>query len=118
VLAWTLRGFYKPTDMSGVLNSVKNGATVPLKLQVFAGASELTNTSYVQGLSAKKISCDTSAPIDDIEVTATGGTSLRYDGTAGQFIFNWQTPKSAGACYAVTMTTNDGPSLTANFKLK
>jgi hypothetical protein len=118
VLAWTLRGFYKPTDMSGVLNTVKNGATVPLKFQVFAGASELTSTSYVQGLSAKKISCDTSAPTDDIEVTATGGTTLRYDTTSSQFIYNWQTPKTAGACYAVTATTNDGSSLTASFKLK
>lgn len=118
VLAWTLRGFYKPTDMSGVLNSVKNGATVPLKFQVFAGANELTNTSYIKGLSAKKISCDTTAPIDDIEVTATGGTSLRYDSAAGQFIFNWQTPKNAGVCYAVTVTTNDDSTLTASFKLK
>ena len=118
VLAWTLRGFYKPTDMSGVLNSVKNGATVPLKFQVFAGANELTSTSYVNGLSAKKISCDTTAPIDDIEVTATGGTSLRYDTAAGQFIFNWQTPKTACVCYAVTVTTNDDSSLTASFKLK
>jgi hypothetical protein len=118
VLAWTLRGFYKPTDMSGVLNSVKNGATLPLKFQVFAGANELTSTSYVKGLSAKKISCDTTAPIDDIEVTATGGTSLRYDTAASQFIFNWQTPKTAGVCYAVTVTTNDDSSLTASFKLK
>jgi hypothetical protein len=119
VLAWTLRGFYKPTDMSGVLNSVKNGATVPLKFQVFAGSNELTSTSYIQQpLFAKQISCDTSAPIDDLEMTATGGTSLRYDGTSGQFIFNWQTPKTAGVCYAVTVTTNDGSSLTASFKLK
>jgi hypothetical protein len=31
---------------------------------------------------------------------------------------NWQTPKTPGVCYAVIMTTKDGSSLTANFKLK
>ena len=93
MLAWTLHGFYQPIDMNGVVNSVKSGSTVPLKFEVFAGSDELTSTSYIQGLSAKQISCDTSLT-DDIEMTATGGTSLRYDSTAGQFIFNWQTPKT------------------------
>ena len=51
-------------------------------------------------------------------MVTTGGTSLRYDGTAGQFIQNWQTPKTAGSCYIVTMTTDDGSSISANFKLK
>ena len=51
-------------------------------------------------------------------MVSTGGTSLRYDSTAGQFIQNWQTPKLPGVCYIVTMTTDDGSSLTANFKLK
>jgi hypothetical protein len=118
VLAWTLRGFYQPTDMNGVLNTVKNGATVPLKFEVFAGDTELTNPGYIKALSAKTMSCTTGTSSDDVEMTTTGGTSLRYDNTSGQFIYNWQTPKTAGVCIAVTMTTNDGSSLTANFKLK
>lgn len=40
------------------------------------------------------------------------------DATGGQFVFNWQTPKAPGACYKVTMTTQDGSQLAANFKLK
>jgi hypothetical protein len=55
-------------------------------------------------------------PLD--EFSATGGTSLRYDTTGGQFIFNWQTPKKAGICYMVTMTTQDGSGLSAYFKAK
>jgi hypothetical protein len=55
---------------------------------------------------------------DDIELTATGGTSLRYDATGGQFIYNWQTPRTAGACYKVTVSFTDGSSLSAYFKLK
>jgi len=37
---------------------------------------------------------------------------------AGQFIQNWQTPKLAGQCYMVTMTTQDNSKLKAYFKLK
>ena len=51
-------------------------------------------------------------------MTTSGGTTLRYDATAGQFIQNWQTPKKAGACYQVTMTSADGSDLHALFKLK
>jgi hypothetical protein len=105
-------------DMSGVLNTVKNGSTVPLKFELFAGATELTSTADVKSLTATQITCDTSNPIDDIEVTATGGTSLRYDASGGQFIYNWQTPKKPGTCYRVTMTTQDGSTLVALFKLK
>lgn len=115
---WTLKGFYQPVDMNGTWNTVKGGATVPLKFEVFAGPTVLTDTGVVTSFAATKINC-TTAQEDAIESLATsGGTSLRYDTTASQFIQNWQTPKSPGSCYEVTMTTNDGSSLRATFKLK
>jgi hypothetical protein len=118
VLAWDLRGFYQPVDMSGVWNTVKGGSTVPLKFEVFAG-SELTSTAAIKSFGVKALTCPgASAPADEIELVTTGGTSLRYDATGGQFVQNWQTPKKPGTCYAVTMTTQDGSSLTANFSLK
>ena len=43
VLAWEVRGFYQPTDMGDVWNTVKNGATVPLKFEVFAGHDRADN---------------------------------------------------------------------------
>ena len=52
------------------------------------------------------------------EFFTTGGTTLRYDSSGiGQFIQNWQTPKKLG-CFKVTMTTQDGSTLSALFKLK
>lgn len=118
VAAWTLKGFYAPVDMNGVWNTVKGGSTVPLKFEVFAGTTELTATTAVASFTATKVSC-TSGSEDVVETfTTTGGTSLRYDSTGGQFIQNWQTPKAAGTCYRVTMTTLDGSPLTAYFKLK
>jgi hypothetical protein len=118
VLAWTLNGFYNPVDMNGVFNVVKGGSTVPLKFEVFAGPTELNSTSVVNTFVQTKVACDGSSPTDEIEVVTTGGTSLRYDATAGQFIQNWQTPKLPGQCYRVTMTTDDGSSLIAFFRLK
>ena len=122
IQAWTLKGFYQPVDMSTIstliYNTVKNGSTVPLKFEIFAGSTELTNTSSVKSLTNAQTSCDANALTDDIETTATGGTVLRYDTTDGQFIYNWKTPNTAGKCYRVTMTTLDGSSLAAYFKLK
>ena len=119
VSAWTLRGFSQPVDMNGVWNSVKGGSTVPLKFEVFAGSTELVGTSAVASFTQKEVSCVSgSSATDEIEVTTTGGTTLRYDTTGGQFIQNWQTPKKPGTCYSVTMTTQDGSKLTALFKLK
>jgi hypothetical protein len=116
---WTFKGFYQPIDMGTTLNTVKGGSTVPFKFELFAGSTELTDTAKVdQPLRALKVACDTGATLDDIELTATGGTSLRYDTTGGQYIYNWQTPKQPGACYNVTITANDGSFQTAHFKLK
>lgn len=123
VSAWTLSGFFQPVDNPGLLNlgwnSVKNGSTVPLKFRIFAGPTELTSTAFVQSFTTVQVSCDIASLLaDPIEVTTTGGTSLRYDTTGGQFIENWQTPKKPGQCYRTTMTTLDGSTISANFKLK
>jgi hypothetical protein len=113
-----LGGFYQPVDMNGVVNTVKAGSTVPLKFELFSGSTELTSTTAVKSFTVASVSCSTTATMDDVEVTTTGGTSLRYDTTGGQFIQNWQTPKTAGACLKVTMAAADGSAMSALFKLK
>jgi len=120
VSAWTLKGFYDPVDMNNIVNTVKGGSTVPLRFEVFAGPTELNSTSYIKGFTATQVVCGafTNLTADDIEITTTGGTVLRYDSTAGQFIQNWATPKQPNTCWTVTMTTLDGSSLNAFFKLK
>ena len=114
---WTLSGFYAPVDMGDVWNALKAGATVPLKFEVFAGTTELTDTSIVKQLQAGETAC---APgvTDDIELLAPGATVLRYDTAEGQFIYNWQTPKKPGSCYLVSVTTTDGSTLSGKFRLK
>jgi hypothetical protein len=118
VVAWTLKGFYPPVDM-GIHNTMKGGQTVALKFEVFKTLSgtELTDTSVIKTFT-QKVNCTTSGGVDAIEDFATGNTSLRYDTTSGQFIFNWKSPKSPGTCYRVTMTTQDSSSISADFTLK
>lgn len=120
VLAWTIKGFYQPVDMNDVVNMVKGGSTVPLKFEIFAGSTELTTTASISSFKVGAITCGQlqGTPTDEIELYSTGGTSLRYDTTGGQFIQNWQTPRGAGVCYKVTMTALDGSSITAYFKTK
>jgi hypothetical protein len=119
VLAWTLTGFYQPVDMNNVFNTVRNGSTVPLKFELFAGATELTDVAAIDTLTYAQVTCSGTAPQDEIETLATGGTVLRYDATSGQFIFNWKTPSgTAGKCFRVTMKADDGSSLIAYFKMK
>jgi hypothetical protein len=121
VLAWTISGFYQPVDMGGTVNLVKGGSTVPLKFEVFAGSTELTSVSLLGAdFVVNTLNCGdlSGAPLDEIELTTTGGTTFRYDTTGGQFIQNWQTPKTAGKCYLVTVNLADGSSRSALFKTK
>ena len=119
VLAWTARGFYSPVDMNGVVNTVKAGSTVPLKFEVFAGSTELTDVAIVSEIKVSKITVPTATPTDEIEITATGGTSLRYDSIGGQFIYNWSTKGlTAGQCYQITLKLQDGSTIVAYFKMR
>jgi hypothetical protein len=122
VKPWTISGFYQPVSMdvttSRVVNTAKNGSTIPLKFELFSGATELTSTSAVAGLKQVKTNCADGSLDDPLDVLASGATSLRYDTTAGQFIYNWKTPSTANSCYDVTLLTQDGTGILAHFKLK
>jgi len=123
IVAWTIKGFYQPVDNPPIVNVAKAGSTIPLKFEVFKTVSgeEITDTSkIVQPLKAQKISCTTlnGSPTDEIYLTATGKTSLRYDPIAEQFIYNWKTPTQKKTCWKVTVSTIDGSSISALFRLK
>jgi hypothetical protein len=118
---YTIGGFYQPVAGGGVFNTVKGGSTVPLKFEVSDSASgvEQTDPSVVSRFTATPVPCPNGTlTTDEIELTTTGETTLRYDLAAGQFIQNWKTPKKAGACYEISMLTTDGSSISAKFLLK
>jgi hypothetical protein len=114
---YTGKGFFQPVDMptpAGIVwNTIKGGQTVPLKFEIFIGETEQSSLSVfgsdpTKAFSVQKVACDTTDPISDpIEIISTGGTSLRYDTSGGQYIQNWKTPTGA-ACYKVWVSTADG----------
>jgi hypothetical protein len=111
----------KPASMEW--NTAKGGSTIPLKFNVYAGTVEktsLTDTFGAVPFQATKLnSCTDSINEDPVDFTTTGNTSLRYDGTAGQWIQNWKTPSAnTETCYRAWVTFADGSSIEAFFKLK
>jgi hypothetical protein len=115
---WSIPEFFAPVD-DNVLNVLKGGSTAPIKFEMFAGSVEQTSTAGMT-LTQKVIQCAAVGQADTLEATATGGTSLRYDTTAGQYVYNWQSPKGAGICYAVTVRgpAGSGAVNTAYFQTK
>jgi hypothetical protein len=107
---------------TGVWNTAKGGSTVPLKFNLYNsnGGAERTSTVDVKVFDQTKLSsCGGSAGEDPVDLTITGGTSLRYDLTGKQFIQNWKTPAvGTDTCYRVSVQFMDGSSIYTFFKLK
>ncbi|HEV8340114.1 MAG TPA: PxKF domain-containing protein [bacterium] len=115
-------GFLPPvvyTDVPSPLNGANAGATVAMKWQlqdVFG--NYVTSTSTVLAMSIFEIPC-AGAPVGvliDPFADPAGGSTLRYDSTANQFIFNWKSLKEwAGKCHQFRLFLNDGSEHYANF---
>jgi hypothetical protein len=111
-------GFREPVDNPPTVNTGRAGRTYPVKFQVRDQSGALvTDLAAVSSITYKQVSCGSFSgdPTDALETTATGGTSLRFEGD--QFIYNWKTPTTAG-CYELFVTLADGGVHSANFSLR
>jgi Subtilase family/Divergent InlB B-repeat domain len=120
-VVYTFIGLLQPVDNPPVVNTGSPGRTYPVKWQLKdANGNYVSDLSSVTSLQYTIVLCgnlDTalSSPLD---TTATGGTVLRYDATANQFIYNWQTPNTSNVCYVLMLTLKDGTTHTASFQMK
>lgn len=119
---FTFLGFFSPISMTQ-LNTAKGGSTVPVKWQLQGqGGALITDVATVANgwPKAQQLACGSLASLsqDPIATTATGGTSLRYDTTARQFIYNWKTPSQSNTCWRLDVKLVDGTTHSADFMLK
>jgi hypothetical protein len=108
-------GFAEPVT-NGALNQVKAGASVPVKFGLGGNMGlDLFATGYP---TSRKIFCDTQAAADPIEETvAVTNSGLKYDPTAGQYIYNLKTEKVwANTCRELVVKLKDGTEHPINFK--
>jgi hypothetical protein len=118
-------GFLPPLDPNdtGTMWNVGNaGKTYPIKWQLTdANGSYITNAVSGTTISVAHVTCpnSTATTTDPIDyVSATGGTALRYDSTANQYIYNWQTPSNKGWCYKMTVSLPGGQVMISAFQMK
>ncbi len=115
-------GFQPPIDDKPTVNIAKAGSTIPVKWQLPDGKGGfVSDLSAVKSIQIEEIACAnfSTSITDPVETTATGNTSLRYDSTSSQFIYNWQTAKNqAGKCYVLSLNLNDGVEVSGQLFVK
>jgi hypothetical protein len=112
-------GFFRPVDnLPDTWNRVRAGSGIPIKFSLDGD----------QGLGiiaagfpkSKKIDCDTSADLDNVEQTRNSGKSaLQYDLTTDQYTYVWKTDRDwKGTCRKLKLKLDDGTKHKAKFKFK
>jgi Tol biopolymer transport system component len=111
-------GFYKPVDNLPTTNGAKAGSAVPVKFGL--GGNQGLDIFAADYPKSQQIDCDSTAPIDNIEQTATAGDSgLSYDAATDQYTYVWKTDKAwSGTCRQLALKLDDSTVYRANFEFE
>jgi hypothetical protein len=93
------------------------GHTIPIKFQLTDFNGQLiTSLGAVTSLQVAPANADGSLGTP-FNPTAAGGTGLRYDPTANQYVFNWQTKGLAAGSYTILLSLSDGSTQSLSLTL-
>jgi hypothetical protein len=99
----------------------KAGSTVPLKFQLLSGTGVPLQTGTLPEWVTPTVVGTTTAPVDESVYTdqPSTGSAYRWDASARQYIYNWQSPKSgAGLLYRIGVRLDDGTTEYVNIGLR
>jgi hypothetical protein len=117
---YNFSGFLAPIAGPPAVNTGKAGRTYAIKWQLKDSTGAfVTSLSAIRSITYGSVACSsfTGDPTSAVDTTATGGSALRYDSTANQFVYNWASPSTAG-CYNVYLTLSSGQVFPVQFKLQ
>ncbi len=113
---YNFSGFFHPVNNLPTFNQVNAGRAIPVKFSL-AGNQGLSvfATGYP---TSQRTQCNSSAPMDPIEVTVTAGaSSLSYDAGSNQYTYVWATNRAwVGTCRQLIVRLIDGTEYKANFR--
>ena len=106
--SFTFNGFLAPIDNLPTRNTVKAGASVPVKFNL--NGDQGLNILAVGSPSSQAVVCTGGTSTDPIEQTVTAGASgLTYDPSTGTYSYVWKTEKSwANSCRRLSLKLIDG----------
>lgn len=115
-VVYAFSGFFRPVDPAPVQNVTQPGSSVPLKFSL--GGDQGLDILAAGYPMSRQIGCDSGAPEDVLEETASAGQSgLSYEDDQYTYVLN--TSKAwAGTCREVIVRLADGTEHGALFRFK
>lgn len=103
---WPFTGFFEP--LSGTLRTATAGSTIPVKFSL-GGDRGLAIVAAGFPISRSSTACDPSVPDPSVATETESRSGLRYDTTAGRYVYAWKTERSwAGQCREFVLRLIDG----------